>query len=286
MFARRRSMLITCWLAATIPVAPAGPLPSAVSINLCTDQLLLSLANREQVLSVSWLAADPAESMLAGTASKIPLNYGTAEEVLRLDPDVVIGGSYSSLHTQSLLRRLGHDVVTISPANDIEQISSNLRQVAQAIDQQARGEIVIAQMHQRIARIIAEGESRTFDTIVVRPGGFTTPRPSLPDSLLRLGGFRNLAAESGLDRWGSLSMESLLAARPSLVVISDYRLDAHSLANTVLEHPVLGQARAEWRIVHIPGRLWACGLPQSLESIELMHGAVSGLARSKIQSNE
>ena len=38
------------------------------SINLCADQLVLTLADPEQILTVSWLAADPEESLLAEAA--------------------------------------------------------------------------------------------------------------------------------------------------------------------------------------------------------------------------
>ena len=47
------------------PVAAvAGALPSVASINLCADQLVLTLAEPAQIRTLSWLAADPHESML------------------------------------------------------------------------------------------------------------------------------------------------------------------------------------------------------------------------------
>ena len=76
--------------AATIALlaAPARATPPSVaSINLCADQLVLVLADPEQILTVSWLSADPEESLLAATAAHYPLNYGTAEELLRFAPD-------------------------------------------------------------------------------------------------------------------------------------------------------------------------------------------------------
>src|SRR5262249_43349455 len=77
------------WLIASAGARAAAP-PSVASINLCADQLVLTVAAPEQVLTVSWLSADPEESLLATQAARYPLNYGSAEELLRFKPDVVI----------------------------------------------------------------------------------------------------------------------------------------------------------------------------------------------------
>ena len=62
---------------------------------------------------------------------------------------------------------------------------------------------------------------------------------------MTLAGVRNVAAEQGLDRWGSLSMETLLRSAPELIVLTGYRASQPSLANVVLEHPALRRVRAD-----------------------------------------
>src|SRR5690554_2663141 len=84
---------------------PSGARPSVGSINVCADQLVLGLADPEQIVTLSWLASDPEESMLADAASAFPPNYGSAEELLRYDPDVVIAGAYTGTYTRALLER-------------------------------------------------------------------------------------------------------------------------------------------------------------------------------------
>jgi iron complex transport system substrate-binding protein len=98
--------------AAATPLG-AQPLPTVASINLCADQHVLALADAEQILTVSWLAADPEESLFAAEARRHTLNYGTAEELLRSAPDVVIAGTYTSPFTRTMLRRLGFTVVEL-----------------------------------------------------------------------------------------------------------------------------------------------------------------------------
>jgi iron complex transport system substrate-binding protein len=89
---RARAPLVLAAFAAAFaaPTAAAEPLPRVASINVCTDQHLLALADPEQILTVSWLAADPEESLMASEARRYTLNYGTAEELLKFAPDASI----------------------------------------------------------------------------------------------------------------------------------------------------------------------------------------------------
>lgn len=251
----------------------AAALPTVASINLCADQLVLALADSEQILTVSWLAADPEESLFAAAAARHALNYGTAEELLHFDPDVVIAGAYTNAFTRALLARLGYRVVELAPETTIAEIEANLRVVAAAVGHAERGEQFVAAIRAESRSIDAQRPQRPPPAVVVRPGGFTVGRHSLADDLMTLAGVRNVAAEQGLDRWGSLSMEGLLRSAPELIVLTGYRLAQPSLANMVLEHPALTRLRAERRTTTIPAAYWACGLPQSVDSAALLQRA-------------
>lgn len=249
--------------------------PAVASINLCADQLVLALADPLQILTVSWLSADPEESLFATTAAQHTLNYGTAEELLRFHPDVVIAGAYTNSFTRALLIRLGFSVVELTPETTVAEIESNLRRVASAVGHSDRGEELVAAIRAEARTIDAHRPAHAPATVVVRPGGFTVGRHSLADELLTLAGMRNVAAEQGLDRWGSLSMETLLRSAPELIVLTGYRLAQPSLANMVLEHPALARLRAERPTTTIPAAYWACGLPQSLDSAALLQRAAA-----------
>lgn len=276
---RSRATLLSLALLGVVGQLTAAP--SVVSINLCTDQLLLELASPEQILSLSWLAADAEESMLAAKASRYPRNYGTAEEVLAYDPDVVLAGSYTGLYTRSLLQRLGYTVAEVAPANTLVEIERNLRQVASAIGRQRRGEEVIREFRARQQRLVPRTDG--LRVAFVRPGGFTIDRRSLAHEILERAGVRNVAAENGLDRWGSLPLEALVRTAPDVIVVSRYDTDAASLADSMLEHPALRAAAAHAQVVRVPTRYWACGLPESLDAMALLLDALAASATAAPQ---
>ncbi|HEX6994408.1 MAG TPA: ABC transporter substrate-binding protein [Gammaproteobacteria bacterium] len=259
-------------------------LPTVASINLCTDQLVLHVADPVQIVTLSWLSADPEESTLAEAAARYPLNYGSAEEILRFDPDVVIGGVYTNAFTRALLRDLGYTVVDIEPATSLDDIEANVRRIAAAMGRVERGEQVVREMQARIARHRRRLDSSPVAAIVVRPGGFTVEAPSLAHELMTLAGLRNLPAELGLDRWGSLSVETLLHHPPELLVFASYRRDDASLANAVLAHPALERIAERTVTADVPASLWSCGLPNSLDAVEMLERAADR-ARSARASN-
>lgn len=211
--------------------------------------------------------------MLASEARLHTLNYGTAEELLKFAPDVVLAGTYTSPFTRTMLRRLGYRVVELEPEDSIADIERNVRVVAEIVGQAARGEQLVAKLRDDVRAIEANRPARSLAAVIVRPGGFTVGADSLANELLTLAGFRNVAAEQGLDRWGSLSMEALLRSAPDVIVLTGYRSTQPSLANAVLEHPALAGLGATQRTITVHTALWACGLPGSVEAAALLQRA-------------
>jgi iron complex transport system substrate-binding protein len=229
---------------------------------------VLSVADPAQILSLSWLAADPEESMLAAEALRYPRNYGSAEEVIQVGADVVLAGTLTSPFTRELLRRLGARVVEVEPETSLDDTYRNLLVVGEAIDRAVEAEALVAAMRTRADAIRARAPVSPRTAVVIRPGGFTIGRDTLADDLLQLAGLRNDVAE--LDRWGSLSVEALLSARPEFVVITRYRMNEASLANAFFAHPALAGFRAEQATLAIDAKHVACGAPASLAAAEAL----------------
>ena len=74
--AKRESRLVGCWprrVALRLGVhspASAADRPRVASINVCTDQLLLALADPEQILGLSPYSRDAARSWAAAQAAR------------------------------------------------------------------------------------------------------------------------------------------------------------------------------------------------------------------------
>ena len=96
--------------------------------------------------------------------------------------------------------------------------------------------------------------------------GFTSGRGSLEDSLLSAAGFENLAQRLGLGALGHLPLETLLSAKPDLLVNWMGDDPAPSLARRFYDHPAL--VAAPWRTATLPNKFWACGAWYSALAVE------------------
>jgi len=263
--------LAATWAA---PGAASADEPArVVSLNLCTDLLVLRLLPDARIASVSALAADPAHSPMAERAAKLPRNHGRAEEVLRDEPDLVLAGAMRQRTTVRLLRRLGHEVVTLSPPRDIAAVRAQIRRVARLLGVREKGEAAIRRFDARLARAAGDDPETPVTAAVYQPNGVTVGAGELPHAVLNAAGLTNVAARMGLSGMVPLPLEKLVRARPDILVLPARR-GAPDRATAVLDHPALLALRERARLVRIPKRLWTCGGPQ-------LARAVTRLARAR-----
>lgn len=263
---------------------PASVPQRVVTLNLCADQLVVQLVDRSRIAAVTWLALDPVSSAVAEEAATLRTTYGTAEEVVRLHPDLVIAGRFTTRATVALLKRFGYRVMEIDTPESFEQIEAQVLQVADALGVQASGARVVADMRARLARIRAatdadaraRGAAAAPRAAIFGSNGVTQGRGTLMDDVIRASGLRNLAAEIGVRGFGQLSLERLVLARPDVIVLPGLGNRPLSVGQQLLVHPALASTRA--RTVHVPGKWTACGGPLTVNAVEYLHQSMSARA--------
>lgn len=237
----------------------AGPACASgvVSLNLCTDQLLVLLAP-ERIAALSPLARDPSLSVVAAQAAAMPWVRADTEAVLRLRPDLVLAGDYGAQAVVAALRGRGITVVQVTEPRDFAGVASEIDAVAQALGQPARGEALVATMQARLAAI---PPARRGNAVFWEARGFSAGPGSFGDAVLRAAGYRN--AGTG----GEMGVEAL-AAHPPDILITNAAPAYPSLATDMLWHPALRHLRR----TSVAPALMACAGPWSA-------GAVEALAR-------
>ncbi|MCZ6720171.1 MAG: ABC transporter substrate-binding protein [Proteobacteria bacterium] len=257
-------------MVATIATAPALAAEEArperiVSLNLCTDQLLIALAEPGRIAALSHLSRDPDISYYAEAARAFPSVPPDAHAVMRHEPDLVLAMQHSARNTVALLERLGYRVLDLPVAERLADVGAQIRALARALGEVARGEALIAEMEAALAALDPQPSTNQPTAIVYQANGFTIGAPSLVDDLLAAAGFHNLARDLRLTRQGRLPLEALIYADPDLLIIEEARVGSPSLADQLLRHPVLERARPR-STVRVSADLWTCGGPFSVEA--------------------
>lgn len=246
-----------------------------VSMNLCADQMVLLLAAPDTVASVSFLTADPAESPVAHLTDGLALNHGQAEEVITLDPDLVVTGRYTTGAAKILLRRLGYDIVDVDMPVDFAGVRQAYLELGERLGRRAAAERLVENFDARFTALSNRVGQRSFGSVLILDAnGFTVGRPSLVDQVLTHIGLTNLAAQLGIGDFGQVTMEAVLLAQPDHMVRMMYRPDTPSLANQTLSHPALRKSLGTQEMIPVPQAWVNCGGPYLADAAEQVLAAV------------
>ncbi|MFD1333014.1 ABC transporter substrate-binding protein [Methylopila musalis] len=269
-FRRLRGLLLALGLIASAPAAAAPA--RVVSINLCTDELLIRLGDPSQVAGVTWLSTLSAGSNVAEEARGVPATHGFAEQVIGLRPDLVLAGRYTSRQSVAMLRRVGVPVVDADAPRTLDGVRAEIRRVAEAIGHGDRGEAMIAELDRRLSRPITPREPRPR-AAVLRPNGFSAGPGSLIDELLRRAGLVNVVAELELDTYGQLPLELVIAKGIDVLIVDGERAGPPAMATEMLRHPALRKLGDRVRIAAVPPKLWTCYGPRLADAFDILADA-------------
>ena len=84
---------------------------------------------------------------------------------------------------------------------------------------------------------------------------------------------RTVAAELGIDGYGTVDLERLLRAEPDQLFTSAYAPGTDSLAQRQLAHPALRVVTQGKPLINIDYRFWICGGPMLADAVEALAAA-------------
>jgi iron complex transport system substrate-binding protein len=252
-------------LFATSATVLADPPERVVSMNLCTDQLAMLLADEGQLISVSHIAFDPLASPMVAEAAQFAKNFGQAEQIFAMQPDLVLAGVYSDPYAIGLLRRLGIEVVQFPLERDFDAIRLNILRMGDVLGRHDAARAVVAQFDADLSRLKAEEEMRPT-ALLHYANNYTSGDKSLAHQILLAAGFANATTEAGITVAGAVPLEKLVLLMPDLV-ISGQAYPGASRAEEVLDHPALRRLRQQQSGASLTDAEWICGTPFVLRAV-------------------
>ena len=252
-----------------------------MSVNMCSDILLLMLVPKDRIASITYLAHDPVEVLMPGADAGVPVNRGTAEEVVRQQPDLILASPWSTPVLRRLAAKVGAPVVEIDSANSFDDIRHVVRQVGEAVGEPERAEALIADMDRKLAALERDRPAKPIEVVAWSSGDSVPGAGTLTDEIIRAAGATNLARRLPGGGYSTFGVEELLAARPDAIMRGEDRFDRPSLRDAVSEHPVIRKAFAGRRVTY-PASLYACGLPQSADAARELREALSQVPQGRV----
>jgi iron complex transport system substrate-binding protein len=244
------------WAAAPAPRVNAPAVPQRiVSINLCADQLVLALADREQIAGLTKNATDAEMSGEAAKARGIPLLSNSAEQILAIEPDLIVGMPASRSAALRALPRQDYPLLDLATANSLDEIYTSIRETAVAVGHPERGAALIARMEGELAGLPKPGKGRVAAYYQRR--GYMTGTGTLIDELMGRVGLVNLAGKLGKPPLSQLSLEEMVAAQPDFLIVESATDVVTDQGSEMLHHPALSGIPR----ISIPQAWTVCGSP-------------------------
>lgn len=280
---RERLSVALAGIVAAMSVAAGAParaaeLPRIASINACTDQLLLALADPDQILGLGPYSRDATRSWSAAAAHRYPRLSGEAEDVLVLRPDVVVAGSFTKRATRELLKEQGQKVVTFDVAHSLDEVKAQIRKMGAVTRHPDRAKTYIARIDAALARTRNFVAKHRYRVLSVSRRGWVSGSRSLMSSLLAEIGLTNAAGELGLKFGGFASLEAIVKLQPDFIVVSNDSEFAEDEGRAFLLHPALEHFYPPSKRLVVPERLTVCGGPMVADALDRI---VSEIARAE-----
>ena len=261
-------------------LSAAGTPKRIVSLNLCTDELVLRLADRSNIASITWLSKDKISANVVDLAADLPVNHGLAEEIIPLDPDLVVAGTFTARTAVAMLKATRFPVTEFGVAHNIADVRLGIRKMAALVGEPARGEALVASFDGRLAEIGTPAPGRRPTALVFNANGFTVGAGTLVDDIMTRAGLDNVAAHMKLGNYSQLPLEVAVRSDVDVLIISARRDGPPSLATALLDHPVLSKLGPKTHIVVLPTNLWSCGGPEVAEAIARLRAAAQDVVDS------
>jgi iron complex transport system substrate-binding protein len=237
--------------------AEAAAPARVASLNLCTDELLLMLALPAQIVSVTHLSQQPAESMLWRRARQHRKNDGSLLSVAALRADLVLSMGGGARDRVGIAGRLGIRMLDLPYPQSLDDIETSIAAVARALGRDAAGQALV----QQIRSLQGSAPQHRIDTIWLGGGGRSAAPDGLTAQWMALSGFRQRALAGN-----RVSLEQLLVRPPELILRSDYRSGQYSGEQRWLRHP-LARTAGKARTLTTDGRAWTCMGPALIPEI-------------------
>src|SRR6202158_4154444 len=169
---------------ASFAPALAAGLPRIASMNVCTDQLLIPLADPQQILGLSRFSRDVWQSFAADDARRYPILSGGAEDMLVLRPDVVVASLFDKRSTRELLKEKGLHLAEFAVPRNLDEVKAQIREMGEIAGHPDRAKAEIARLDAAIARARRAVAVKHYRVLPLSRRDWVAGRDSLGSSLL------------------------------------------------------------------------------------------------------
>ncbi len=234
-----------------------------VSVNACTDELLLQFGKPERIAGVTnFFHTSPSEALLT-KHPEIRRFGGNAENILIMNPSLVLAESFSNVLLLEQLKKAGIPVLVIAVPRSWEELLAAVRQISDLAGNPENSETFRMKI-QKLQQASLKSQWYGKRAVFWSAAGHASGRNTFEDTILSTLGMKNSVNYEG---YSFLTLEKLIELKPDVIVVTQNPDQKDSWAHTVLFHPVLRAALPGLEYVFIPEVSASCASAYTVESL-------------------
>ncbi|PIC65016.1 iron ABC transporter substrate-binding protein [Sporosarcina sp. P13] len=231
----------------------------AISLNQHVTEIMLALGLEDSMVGTAYLD-DEIYKPFQEAYEKVPVlaeQYPSKEQVIEVEADFLYGGWSSAFNekgiaTREELKELGIDsylqISSTKIAPTVEDIYTDIRNIAKIFRIEDRGEELVSQMNQDIEEITAKlpEVKEPLDVLVFDSGDTEvfTATQNFMNTLVTMAGGNNVFGDVE-GNWSTVSKEDAVDRQPEVIVVIDYgSTTVEQKINFLKSDPALSQTPA------------------------------------------
>ena len=236
-------------------VAAAQKIQTIISLDLCTDWMLIKYArSNPRVIYSPLLYQNPPQWV----PQHLAVHNGSLEQLLELNPDLILSGEFNALILRKRLRQLEMNVVTLPMPDTLDKITEYSHSF----------ESVVAVNKAFVQDMRSPAYPRkNLSLLLVGSNGIGTGWATLEHEVLSRAGYDNYLASQG---FVALDLEKLLLQPPDIIISTSQYADTPSLANLFIQHKAVSRSTP---IEYTPAKeiwSWQCPGPWTFDLVNTL----------------
>ena len=226
------------------------------SLSLGHTEILLGIMDIKKILAGYNFFVDPSISNISELSYNLKEIGFDPEEVIGLNPDVVIASKYTDVDTIAILKDSKIPVIRAELDNSAEGNIPNILFMGYILGAEKEAAVLSEEIKSRLAIINnnkPENNSNRVLSITKWATIFAAGSESTEGGIIEQAGAINAAADSGIDGHKEVSIESIAEINPDIILLPQQKESAEEFKKELLSNPVLFEVPAikEKKIFHV-----------------------------------
>ena len=195
-----------------------------LTISLGHDEVLFGISSNDQIVGTTTFAQEEGSNIF-DKAKGLPTITNDPESIIALEPDLIFADSYASVDLIDALEDIGIIVVQTPLNNDLEGRKNDIWLMAYITGNLKSAKLLINNIDNKvkILKDLADNDEKVNKRVLTLSwwdAYWAAGIGSTEDSIIRLAGATNLAAENNLESNTTIEKELLISMNPEIIIIT------------------------------------------------------------------